>query len=259
MTGVRRVEAFGVPFDVSWTGDAPGWSTVLAESLPPGSRPTDRDPVWRAEVELGARRWTLRVAGSVVEDCDDVDVFAHRLESEIGLAVADRSPRAVFVHAGVVGTGQGAIVLPGSSHAGKTTLVKALLERGCTYLSDEYAVLDTHGQVSAYPRRLSIRHPGTDLRQRLSAAQLGVEVSERQPVRAVVNLRYAPDQPPSLSGASEGDCAMCLVGNAVAAQRRPGGVLAVAAAVARTSRALVGVRGEAGPAADALLEQLAES
>ena len=42
--------------------------------------------------------------------------------------VAERAPDHLFVHAGVVGWEGGAIVMPGASFAGKTTLVQAWLE-----------------------------------------------------------------------------------------------------------------------------------
>ena len=40
------------------------------------------------------------------------------------------------------------------------TLVAELVKAGCGYLSDEYAVLDSHGACHAYPRRLSLRMAG---------------------------------------------------------------------------------------------------
>ena len=47
--------------------------------------------------------------------------------------VAERAPDHLFVHAGVVGWEGRAIVMPGASFAGKTTLVQAWLEAGATY------------------------------------------------------------------------------------------------------------------------------
>ena len=71
--------------------------------------------------------------------------------------VAEFSTPHLMMHAGVVAWKGKAIVLPGTSHAGKTTLVTALVEAGATYYSDEYAVLDAKGHVSPYARRLSLR------------------------------------------------------------------------------------------------------
>ena len=78
-------------------------------------------------------------------------------ESHVQLTVAEHAPRLVFVHAGVVGWNGQAIVIPGLSHSGKTTLVHQLVRAGATYYSDEYAVLDARGRVHPYPRPLGMR------------------------------------------------------------------------------------------------------
>ncbi len=70
--------------------------------------------------------------------------------------VAERAPDHLFVHAGVVGWEGRAIVMPGASFAGKTTLVQAWLEAGAVYDSDEFAVLDRAGRVHPFPRPLAI-------------------------------------------------------------------------------------------------------
>ena len=62
---------------------------------------------------------------------------------------------------------------------GKTTLVKALVEAGATYYSDEFAVLDKEGQVQPYPVPLSIRgnngHPAPKTPVESRGGQTGVE------------------------------------------------------------------------------------
>ncbi|MDX6558208.1 MAG: hypothetical protein QOF72_1257, partial [Blastocatellia bacterium] len=63
-------------------------------------------------------------------------------ESHVQLTVAEYAPRRIFVHAGVVGWNDRAILIPGLSHSGKTTLVDQLIRAGATYYSDEYAVID---------------------------------------------------------------------------------------------------------------------
>lgn len=50
-----------------------------------------------------------------------------------------------FVHSGVVEFDRRAIVFPGKSRYGKSTMVAALVEAGCRYLSDEYAVISPEG------------------------------------------------------------------------------------------------------------------
>src|SRR5215831_2410197 len=80
-----------------------------------------------------------------------------QFESHLQLTVAEYAPRHIFVHAGVVAWNGNAILIPGPSFSGKSTLVAELLRAGATYYSDEYAVIDDQGKVLPYPRDLRIR------------------------------------------------------------------------------------------------------
>ena len=51
----------------------------------------------------------------------------------------------------MVGCGGGALLLPGGSFTGKTTLVGALVRAGAVYYSDQYALLDEDGLIHPYP------------------------------------------------------------------------------------------------------------
>jgi hypothetical protein len=62
-----------------------------------------------------------------------------------------------FLYAGVVAWQGHAIVFPGRSLSGKTTLVREMLRLGATYYSDEFAVVDNSGLVHSFPRPLGIR------------------------------------------------------------------------------------------------------
>ena len=64
----------------------------------------------------------------------------------------------LFVHAGVVGWQGQAILFPGRSVCGTTTLVAALIKAGATYYSDEFAVLASQGRVHPYAVPLSVRN-----------------------------------------------------------------------------------------------------
>src|SRR5205085_10412678 len=90
--------------------------------------------------------------------------------------VAERAPDHLFVHAGVVAWKGRAIVMPGASFAGKTTLVQAWLEAGATYYSDEFAVLDRAGRVHPFARPLAVREGPTAWPGRVPAAALGAGI-----------------------------------------------------------------------------------
>jgi hypothetical protein len=87
------------------------------------------------------------------------DIF-EALAVSVRKYVAESARRRVFVHAGVVGWQGKAIVIPGRSYSGKTTLVAELVRAGATYYSDEYAVFDSRGRVHPYTKPLSVRLPG---------------------------------------------------------------------------------------------------
>lgn len=82
---------------------------------------------------------------------------ARHLNSMIRAHVAGKSKNWVFVHAGVVEWKGKAIIIPGQSHQGKTTLVSELIRIGARYMSDEFAILDENGMVNPFDRDLSVR------------------------------------------------------------------------------------------------------
>jgi hypothetical protein len=76
------------------------------------------------------------------------------LNQEVVNASADH----VLLHAGAVEHSGRAVLLPGVSGAGKTTLVAALLQRGLRYYTDEIAALARPSlMVQPYPRALAIK------------------------------------------------------------------------------------------------------
>jgi len=105
--------------------------------------------------------------------------FFKNLNSMIRLIVAENAENRVFVHAGVVGWKGKAVVLPGSSHRGKTTLVTELIRNGADYYSDEYAIFDHLGLVHPFPRDLTVRGAGTEFYETSVRPQsLGAKIGE---------------------------------------------------------------------------------
>jgi hypothetical protein len=127
------------------------------------------------------------------------------LESEIRQSVAAGAERLTFVHAGVVGWRGRAIVIPGRSRSGKTTLVAELLKAGALYLSDEFAVLDGRGRVHPFAKPLSIRGAtGCDAHAQARRAEElgGISATRPLPVGLVVvrpgvagRVRRRPSRP----------------------------------------------------------------
>lgn len=100
-----------------------------------------------------------------------------RAVSEINnLAVASTPGLAVF-HAGAVTANGRAVVLPGASNRGKSTLTTALVRAGFGYLTDEAAAIDA-GVVRAFPKSIALDPGSFGLFPELAPAAEG-ELAER--------------------------------------------------------------------------------
>jgi hypothetical protein len=225
----------------------------LPSLLPPGWRPS------QAETPT---RFTVSAAGVISRDGTRVghaDPADEPLEDRFGAAirrhVAEHAPAHVFLHAGVVAVGGTAIVVAGESHSGKTTLVRALLARGATYYSDEYAVIDAQGAIEPYSKPLAVR---------VGAQGFGVPLpvppervaDARARAGLIVLTRYvegASWQPRSISSAR---AVLLLLGHTIPARSRPSQALEAVTGLVAGAVTLSGQRGAAGEAADELLARL---
>ncbi len=175
-------------------------------------------------------------------------------ETRLRMAVALLSRRFVFIHAGAVGWGGRAVVIPGRTLTGKSALVEALVRAGAEYLSDEYAVLDRRGRVHPFAKPISVRVQNSMRQERLPVAQFGGRVVERpMKVGAIVFTRYRERAKSRFRAASPGQGILDLVANAVAARWAPSRVMAATCSAAAGATVLRGPRGEAAEAALRLL------
>lgn len=174
------------------------------------------------------------------------EALLHEFESHVQLTVAEYAPRRIFVHAGVVGWKGRAILIPGMSFSGKTSLVTELIRAGATYYSDEYAVLDGRGRVHAFPRPLGIRPPNGARPAKVKAQEIGAEVGAKPlPVKLVLSTRFkegARFRPRELS---RGKGVLELLANTVSARSQPELALNVLPKALESAQVLKGVRGEA--------------
>lgn len=252
---LHRIDSFGVGFDLDLP-DSEAWQQSLAWVLPPGWR-ARKDA--RAGIRIAARAhrdgWevTTKATRSTTVTLDDA---AQLVERTLRQHLALQAPGLVFIHAGVVEYGGRAVVIPGHTHTGKTTLVRALAQAGCGYLSDEYAVVDRDGFIHPYPRHLSVRRAGGG-REHVDPTAAGFSVVN-DPLRAgaIVTLPLRVEETPFLRRGKQGPSAMALMNNAVVARTRPRETLRAAAAVARESQYWRGQRRDATEATTTLLAQL---
>jgi hypothetical protein len=117
------------------------------------------------------------------------------------------------VHAGTVVWGGRALLLPGTSHAGKSSLVAELLWRGATYFSDEYALIDSNGCVHPYPRPLLLRN-GCPEQSPVLARQCNAPVGDTPaPVGWILSLEYRPAAAWSVAAVPQSESLLTLLRN----------------------------------------------
>jgi hypothetical protein len=123
-------------------------------------------------------------------------IFFKFFDTVIRVSVGEQAKNFVFLHAGAVGWKGRAIVMPGDSFTGKSTLVSALVKNGAEYYSDDFAILDKNGLVHAFPRTISMRtNDGKYIPYELTVDQLGGSVGSKHiPVGMVLLTRYASRQ-----------------------------------------------------------------
>jgi len=236
----------------------------LRSHLPPGWKPAKSPVVQHIYSVFVGRRsgpnirgynLAYRNIGRLVRTLDLEQLF-DAFEADLHLNVAESAQRRVFVHAGVVGWKGKAILLPGRSLSGKTTLVTELLKAGAAFYSDEYAVLDLQGRVHPYPRPLAIRESGSVKQTRRTAEALGATVGARPlPVGLVVVSNYKDGARWRPRAVSAGLGALALLNNTVSIRREPNKALSALTQAVSSAPILTGLRGEATETVDLILSR----
>jgi hypothetical protein len=245
---------------------AAGMLSQLLPLLPPGWRNSRRATVERlyslvapqSEQRSGLRRMNILYADGerIARDTDLQQVLA-TLETDLHRYVAEASPEMTFLHAGVVGWQDRAILLPGQSLSGKTTLVQELLRLGATYYSDEFAAVDDAGKVHPFPRPLGIREDSTYAQTRYTAAALGA-ISGSKPLAlgAIVFCKFKAGARWKPAPLSHGQGALELMGNSIAIRNRPQHTLRRIQKLVKGAVVVKGTRGEAHESAVSILNLL---
>lgn len=110
----------------------------------------------RGEVDTSA--WTVRVTGRADVSVEGFTAAIRTLNHELVHGLMLRRRELFYVHAGVVAVDGEALILPGLSRAGKSTLVLALLQQGADFLSDELLVFDPSDKtLLPFPRAVKVR------------------------------------------------------------------------------------------------------
>ena len=194
-------------------------------------------------------------AGCLARSTNSEDIW-QALESDVGSYVALTAREWLFVHAGVVGWKDYAIILPGHSFSGKTTLVKELIQRGASYYSDEFAILDRKGFVHPFARPLSIRNKVNSEPTRIKAESLGARVGNKPlPVNLIIATRYEQSGRWRPEAVSPGNGILLLLSHTLSARIRPRGALDILDRAISRAHVLRSSRGQAEEVVDTILGQ----
>jgi hypothetical protein len=250
-TAGMSFSAYGIRFGLQVND--PAALEQLRGYLPLGWEPIQTGEVdvlyslWVAPPGQGQRDYYLLYVGpELLARTLDLHQLGQGLEQHAQLLTAFLARDCLFVHAGVVGWQGRAIVIPGRSMAGKTTLVNALVEAGATYYSDEFAILDRQGHVHPYPLPLSIRGEHGQPARRWRVGELGGQAGVAPiPVRLVVITTYQPGATWRPRRLSPGQALLALMDNAVAARRNPAYSMPILKHSLSGAAAFGGKRGEA--------------
>lgn len=159
----------------------------------------------------------------------------------------------IFLHAGVVGWRGRAIVLPGRTFTGKSTLVAALVRAGASYYSDEFAVLDARGRVHPYPRPIALRDERLCTKI-VTAGELGGRVGRRPlPIGLALLSRYREGRRLRPRPLTPARAILRLLPHTIPIRFRPEAALSALEAGLANAAIFESLRGDAAESARAIL------
>jgi len=178
------------------------------------------------------------------------------LGSKLRLTIAEFAVRRVFVHSGVVGWKGKAILFPGSSFSGKTTLTAEMARLGADYYSDEYAVVDEQGWVEPFAKMLSVRGVADDHSQVEYPVESfgGRSGTQTIPVGFVFFSEFEAGAVWNPKELSPGSGLLAMIKNTIPIRHDPSFVLPVLNRVVTNSTAFESKRGDARETALKIIE-----
>jgi hypothetical protein len=250
-----HIDAFGL--SITLAGDCPGAVLNLQRHLMP----------WlpRLPAPAGSRHLLLSISSGPLQGRFRLERNHSLLHSDVTESslllwlqqtveeeILRHSPDFVVVHSGVVVYDGVAVLLPGQSQSGKTTLVRELISRGAEYSSDEYAVIESSGRIYPWPRALMVRDADA-VQHPMPAADLGAGVRSG-PSRAglILFLQYDSDARFHVNPVSQSGALLGLLRNTPHTLADNPRILQPLTSVVTAAVAYEGVRGDAAEAADGI-------
>ena len=190
--------------------------TVLERYVFP-SFPKTANATYKADIFIRidrvAEQFHLSVDGVMVSSAAEANILVPDLIRALDDVVIRRLTELHAVHAGAVLLGERALLLPGITHAGKSSLVAELLRRGATYFSDEYALIDSAGRVHPYPRPLLLRNGSPEQSPWLPAECNAYTGDSPVPVGWILSLEYSREYTWNVAAVCQSEALLILLRN----------------------------------------------
>lgn len=252
----KQWQAFGYQLQFRW--NSPKLEQAVLDIILPDWVESTGEPDTIFEVTTDGEKYTITQDGEMKGAKCPESLLHQSLKRICHIDLATYAPGLVFVHSGVVKTPHGLLLLPARSYSGKSTLVRSLIELGCQYYSDEYAVIDHQGHVRPFPRRLCERLEGGKTRFHRPQDLGWNKKLPPAPLVAVISTRFQTGATWSPTELSQGEAVLKMLENTVSARTEPQRAITYLAEAVRKAHCVVGPRGESQDTAPLILDWMAK-
>jgi hypothetical protein len=200
------------------------------------------------------RHFLFRENGDLLGGSINETQVRHRLARRMDYHLGAYARDCAFLHAGIVCHKGRAILLPGLSHAGKSTLTAALVRIGAQYVSDDIAVIDRAGRAYFLSRAINLREDVAEALDLPSSAHMEHLHEGTLPVGAIMLLNYRKNEAVlDMHPLSKGETILRLISNSMNGRHQPETVIRCCAAAVSHAICYEGLRGEAETVAPLML------
>lgn len=253
------ISAFG--YRITVLTDCPAARAFLDRHLLPWlprglPDPEAADLVFQVSRNKDDQGFDAQAGDRFIASRDELPLIFTLLQSLIDEKLVCRLPGLIAVHAGVVAWNGRAVLLPGASQTGKTTLVTELLKRGAVYFSDEYALLDAEGRVHAYPRTLMLRNSGGWQHPTLPSAWNAATADSPAAARLILSVERGSSW--KVHRIPQSEALLLLLRNTPHEVADSPGMLDHVRLAVSSAVCYMGIRGEAAESAGHVLELIAD-
>lgn len=250
------ITILGVQLTIDCATELRGAIEQVLSPWSPSSGPEQPTVSARLRVVRDAAGGSLltRDDGSVARVADE-DALAVAVQDWIDETVSAAAAPLIPVHAGLVGTDAGVVLLPGRSGAGKTRLVSALVAAGARYGSDERAFLDDQGHAYPFPRHPVVRD-ATGVRRSVPRPSTAAILDTPRRLTLIVDVEYDAGRQWSVRRADSSEGLLSLLRHTPYHLQRGEAIPTPFVSAVAEAACFVGVRGDADAAAAAILDLL---